>query len=412
MLPSLAPADLPATGKTHPALAPFDELFTQFLAEHHVPGAAVAIAKDGKLLYARGFGHSDPDAKTPVASDSLFRIASISKPITAVAILQLVEQGKLKLDDRPFALLKVEPFLEGGAKVDPRLQDITILHLLQHTGGFDRDKSFDPMFKSVEFAKKLGTQPPAGVPEVMRVMMGLPLDHDPGARYAYSNYGYAVLGRVIEKVSGKKYDAYVKEHVLKPVGVTRMRIGATRLEGRAEGEVKYFMQKPSLAASVFPDAKGNIGAKVPWPYGGWHLEAMDSHGGWIASAPDLVRFACALDDRDRSPLLKRASIETMFASPKLADGKPEVWYGCGWSVRTVGTNRINTWHTGALAGTSTLLVRRHDGLTWAVLFNSDYCTDEKGKRERLSGMIDSLMHIAANKVKNWPRVDLFKTGLE
>ena len=366
LLASFSHADIPITGKADPALAPFDDLFKAFLAEHDVPGAAVAVAKDGKLVYARGFGYADRENKSPAEPDNLFRIASISKPVTAVAILQLVEQGKLKLDDRPFQMLRVEPFLEDGAKVDPRMKDITILHLLQHTGGFDRGVSFDPMFKSVEFSQKLGTKPPAGPHEVMRVMMGRTLDHDPGTNYAYSNYGYAVLGRVIEKVTGQNYDAYVKEHVLKPVGVTRMRIGATLSDGRADGEVKYYMQKPTLASSVFPDHNGNTGEKVPWPYGGWHLEAMDSHGGWIASAPDLVRFACTFNDLDRSPLLKGASIETMFASPNLKDSKPDVWYGCGWSVRVVGPGKINTWHSGALAGTSTILVRRHDGLTWAV----------------------------------------------
>jgi Beta-lactamase len=152
---------------------------------------------------------------------------------------------------------------------------------------------------------------------------------------------------------------------------------------------------------------------------------MDSHGGWISSAPDLVRFASAFDHPDRCKILKAASIKTMFACPDglaghTKDGKAkDVFYGCGWSVRTVAPSpspkgrggpeagRINTWHNGALDGTSTLLVRRADGLTWAVLFN----TRSNAKGTDLSGLIDPLVHQAADKVKRWPNRDLFEKGL-
>ncbi len=118
-----------------------------------------------------------------------------------------------------------------NAEYDERLDDITIRHLLQHRGGWDRDKSFDAMFRSVDFAKALGVDPPAGPDTIIRVMLGKPLDFDPGHRYAYSNYGYCLLGRVIEKLSGESYEQYVKTKVLAPIGVTAMRIGATQLSG-------------------------------------------------------------------------------------------------------------------------------------------------------------------------------------
>jgi N-acyl-D-amino-acid deacylase len=138
---------------------------------------------------------------------------------------------------------------------------------------------------------------------------------------------------------------------------------------------------------------------------------MDSHGGWIASAVDLVRFASSFDDPRHSKILSAKSIETIFARPPgetglTKDGKPKpVYYGCGWEVRHVGSGeKINTWHNGALDGTSTLLVRRADGLTWAVLFNTR--DDAQGKD--LSGEIDSLVHKAADEVKQWPKIDMFE----
>jgi CubicO group peptidase (beta-lactamase class C family) len=398
----------PRSGPDDADLAPFDEMMVRFIADNDVPGAALAVAKDGRLVYAGGFGYADPDAKTLVTPRAKFRIASISKPITAAAILRLVEMGKLKLDDPAFALLKLIP--PDGATPDPRLQRITIRQLLQHTAGFDRAESFDPMFRPIVIAKSLHTTPPAGPTEVIRYMMGQKLDFDPGSRYAYSNFGYCVLGRVIEKVSGMGYEAFVKSAILDPLKMTDTHLGKT-LE-RAEGEVKYIDPSGRTARAVVGPRRGK---QVPVPYGAWYLEAMDAHGGWISSAPDLVRFAAAFDRPDECPILKADSIHTMFAQPTGAagnkgNGKPcNPYYGCGWQVRVVDKEKgtVHTWHNGMLDGTATLLVRRSDGLCWAVLFN----THQNRRGEYLGKLIDPLLHQAANRVKRWPVKDLFKQGI-
>jgi CubicO group peptidase (beta-lactamase class C family) len=142
------------------------------------------------------------------------------------------------------------------------------------------------------------------------------------------------------------------------------------------------------------------------PYGAWCVEAMDAHGGWLASAPDLVRFASAFNDPRRGKVLKPKSMEIMFARPpgaagREADGKPrDAYYACGWMVRPIGnTGGANIWHGGSLDGTSTLLVRRYDGLAWAVLFNSR----DGAKKKAPADAIDSLLHQAADAVQTWPR---------
>ena len=385
---------LPITGRADARLAPFDEMMLKFMADHQVPGAAVAVGKDGKLVYERGFGHADPQLGLAVEPRMRFRIASISKPITAAAILRLVELGLLKLDDNPFAVLGIAL----PADADPRLKKITIKQLLEHTAGWDRAVSFDPMFRPIVIAKELNSTPPAGPMDVIRYMAKQKLDFEPGERYAYSNFGYCILGRVIERKSGQAYEAFVQKHLFDPIGVKDTQLGQTRTT--AKNEVKYIDDKKGPA--VFGPA---LGKPVPRPYGAWHLEAMDSHGGWISTAPDLVRFASAFNQLDKSPLLKAASVKTMFARPRgLAghgkDGSPkDVYYGCGWMVRpTGGDGKFNAWHTGSLDGTSTILVRRHDGLCWAVLFNAR----NSGKGQILSGLVDPLMHQAAAKVKVWP----------
>lgn len=404
-------ADLPITGSGDPRLASFDRLMSAFVALHEVPGAALSVTKGGRLVYARGFGYADVERKEAVQPDSLFRIASVSKPITAAAILRLVEAGKLRLDDKVFKILKLKPHLEPDAKPEPRLNDITVLHLLQHTAGWARDKSFDPMFRPITIATALKVEPPAIQEHIIRYMMGRPLDFAPGTGYAYSNFGYCLLGRLIETVTGKSYEEYLKKDVLSLLGIRRMRLGKTLPDGRAEGEVKYYDEQNRTARAVVgPQPR----KQVPLPYGAFNLEAMDAHGGWIASAVDLVRFASTFDDPAQSKLLKAESIRTMFARPEKepglkADGEPKsTYYGCGWSVVvTDNKERQNHFHAGALDGTATLLVRRGDGLNWAVLFNTR--NDPAGNY--LGYGIDPYLHRAADKVKEWPANDLFEKHL-
>ncbi|MDP6546170.1 MAG: serine hydrolase domain-containing protein [Phycisphaerae bacterium] len=395
-----APAPIPVTGPARAGMESFDKLMISFVRTHRIPGATLAVVRKGKIVYARGFGYADPTARKAMQPDSLFRIASISKPITSAAIMQLVDRKKLRLSDRVFDILDLKPI--GGGKIDPRLKKITVRQLLLHTGGWDRSKSGDPMFRPIKIAKAFGESPPASSEQIARYMLTVPLDFDPGSRMAYSNFGYCLLGRVIEARGRMSYQQYVRKHVLAKAGVTQMRIGRSLRAKRAKAEVTYHTRKNRTMPSVFPP----VGRPVPAQYGGMHVEAMDAHGGWIASAIDLVRFAREFDSPSTSRILSAESITATFARPN--DKKDAAYYALGWSVRPVGKNgKANTWHTGGFAGSSTLLVRRHDGLDWAVLFNMA-CT---AKGRYLADEIDPLVHRAANAVKVWPEIDLLEAKL-
>ncbi len=383
----------------------FDREIEKFMEIRKVPGGALAVVKDRHLIYARGYGWADRENGIRVRPDSLFRIASVSKPITAVAVLRLVEAKRLDLDARAFELLRFSTLLEPEKKPDTRLGKITIRQLLQHTGGWDRDKSFDPMFRSRIIARAVGEPAPATSLAIIRYMLGQPLDFDPGARFAYSNFGYCVLGRVIEKLADQPYETFVQQNILAPIGIKRMRKGASLIDGRAPGEVRYYVADDAKASSVFPGTP----QQVPWPYGGFCLEAMDAHGGWIASAVDLARLAAALDDPLHSPLLSPETFQTMYAPPpppvsRKPDGSlNDSYYGCGWNVHPTGADgKANYWHTGSLPGTATLLVRRHDALSWTVLFNQR--SDDKRLPDTA---IDGALHRAAAAVTEWPAEDLF-----
>ncbi len=387
---------LPVTGVADADLASIDDMILAFMRDQEVPGASVAVAKDGRLVYARGFGHADSQLGLAVQPNMRFRIASISKPITAAAILRLIELGLLRLDDNPFAVLK----LALPADADPRLRKITVRQLLHHTAGWDRAASFDPMFRPIVIAKALNVKPPAKPDDVIQYMLNQPLDFDPGVRYAYSNFGYCILGRLIEKVSGQDYESYVHKEIFTPLGMKSTQLGKTLTQ--AKDEVKYSDVKNRLAPAVIGP---NLGKDVPAPYGTWYLEAMDSHGGWISTASDLVRFGSAFHKIDDSKILKPDSIRTLLARPPgLAgndkDGNPKAsYYGLGWNVRPTGADsKATIWHMGALDGTATVLVKRADGLCWAVLFNSRM--SKKGSY--LGTLVDPLVHQAVDNVKRWP----------
>lgn len=388
------------TGRNEPELAPFDNLMTTFLEDHAIPGAALAITREGKLVYARGFGTLERDKKFPVQPASLFRIASVSKPITAVAVMQLAERKKFKLDDRVVGLMGLKPVQGRGDKLDERWKSITVRQCLTHSGGWDRDKSYDPITRPGTIAKAVGKGPPVPPADVVRYMMGQPLDFDPGEKSVYSNLGFLVLGRIIAATSGMNYEDYVRKEVFGKIGITRCQLGRALPENRAKGESRYHDSRKRTGECLYPP---RIGQKVPLPDGGENFEAFEAHGGWIASAVDLVKFATAFDDPPNSPLLSAASIGEMWGKPK--ESHPADWrYGFGWFVRPVGNaGKVNAWHSGYIAGTEALLVRRWDGLNWAVLFN----TNDTAAGKPLANAIDPKLHEAAATVKSWPETDQF-----
>ncbi|MCC6315700.1 MAG: beta-lactamase family protein, partial [Thermomicrobiales bacterium] len=354
------------------------------------------------LVLDRGYGFADVDRQEPVQPGALFRIASVSKAFTAVAILTLVDAGALTLDTPVFPLLGLAA--APHAARDPRLDTITVEQVLVHAGGWDAAASLDPQYLpwSRMAAATLGRSDPAESTTIVRYMLGVPLDFDPGARQAYSNFGFNLLGRVIEHVSGQPYADFVRDRVLTPAGITTMRMGRTRREDRAPGEVRYYSPPGlPLGESVFWGE-----GYVPDAYGHYYLEAMDSHGGWLASAADLVRFATAVDGQRGAALLSPEMVRTMLTTPRpKADpgsGSVPVAAGLGWDVRPVAGGA--EWsRTGALVGTSAAwVVRSPDGVAMAYAFNSlplDFPA-------LFFASFDALL-AAAGAIQTWPEHDLF-----
>ncbi|HUR00244.1 MAG TPA: serine hydrolase domain-containing protein, partial [Gemmatimonadaceae bacterium] len=401
---TIGPQQIPITGAGMPGLEPFENSVANIMSKYGIPGGAFALVRDGKLIYARGFGYADLENKTPVQPDARFRIASVSKMLTSAAIMKLVEEGKLNLEDRVapiIADLKPAP----GSTVDPRWEQITIRQLLSHSGGWDRAKpngGFDPIDRPLIAAAVVGAPAPASSETLVRYMKGMPLDFNPGEKFAYSNFGFIILGRVIERLSGMHYEDYVRARVLVPVGANRTRQGKSLMKYALPEEVKYYMAgAPGLnwpmVASVFPGE-----GSVPLNYGGYHLEGGDASGAWVSSTVDLLRFVTAVDGRASPPdILSVGLIAEMTGSGATVCANGSCYYAGGWFIRPV-QNGATWWHGGDLPGTKAFVVRSYYNISWAVLFNAGVSAD-------VGGEIDAALWAALNNITSFPTNDLFSS---
>lgn len=338
------------------------EVVEAFMRRHDVPGVGVAIADGDRVAYDRAFGLADRPAGVPLETGHRFRIASVSKPITATAVFRLVQADRLRLDEPVFGRGAVLGDAYGELAAGSALGAVTVDHLLTHAAGGWSNERDDPMsrHRGLDHA------------DLIRwTLAHRPLDHAPGSRFVYSNFGYCLLGRVIEKRSRRSYEAFVREEVLARAGIADMVIAGNGLGGRRADEVRYHA----------PGTEDPYAANV---------RRMDSHGGWLARASDVARFAAALRDASSSRILEPASLRAMLA-PSVADPT----YARGWSVNAKGT----AWHMGSLPGTSTIVVRTRGRLSWAILTNASQRDPER--RQALRRDLDRMGWHLVGSVDRW-----------
>jgi N-acyl-D-amino-acid deacylase len=401
------PKEIPLTGAAVAGMESYDSIFSDFMRKHSIPGGTVAVMRDGKLIYARGFGYADVENQILAQPDALFRIASMSKPITSAAIFKLIEEGKLELDER------VAPYLTDlapapGAVVDPRWEQITVRQLLSHSGGWDRTKpngGFDPIDRPITAANAVGAPVPASAETLIRYMKGMPLDFNPGEKFAYSNFGFGILGVIIQRVTGMPYEEYVRSRVLLPVGATRTRSGKSRLSDAYPEEVKYYFPGFSVVnAPMVPSVFPGEGA-VPFNYGGFHLEASFASGAWVSSTIDLLRFLGGVDGRANRPdVLSAASIAQMTSASNGAQvcANGACWYSGGWFVRPMALD-ATWWHGGTLPGSTGMLIRTSHNFAMVALFNT------RAPSGSLEQPIYDALWDALDAVTTFPSHDLFSS---
>jgi CubicO group peptidase (beta-lactamase class C family) len=309
-----------------------------FRRQFSVPASSVAISRQGQFVYDVAAGMGDREHVTQVLESSLFRIASVTKPITSVTLFSLIERGKLNLTDKVFGPAGILGTRYGTPPYKQYVTEITVDHLLTHTAGGWPNDSTDPMMHNPSWDQtKLITE----------TLANLPLTNRPGTHWAFSNFGYCVLGRVIEEVIGQPYASYVQANILAPCGISTMQIAANKERQRAANEVIYYGQ--------FEEDPYKI-----------NVTRMDSDGGWIASSTQLVQFLNHVAGAPGIPaLLKPATIQAM-TTPAPAYPQGPARYARGWMVGGNG----DWWHNGSLPGSTTIMARTATGICCAVLTNT------------------------------------------
>jgi len=323
-----AAAETPVRGGRVPDFEAVDRVILEHRARIGAVAATVAVGRGDALVYARGFGWADRARSVPVEPDALMRIASVTKPITAAAARKLIANGRLHMDETVLRRLdyRIDP-------ADPRWWLISVRHLIEHRGGWDAHERHDALFRVDAIARRLRLERPPQADDVVRYMLREPLQYRPGTRRAYSNFGYCVLGRVVERAAGMDYVDFVRRELLAPHGIRD--IALARKGARAPREVEY------------PDAASRF-----------NTETGDSAAGLIASAPALVQF-----------------LEHYWLS-----GAPRRRGERGsWIV------------FGSLPGTSAMARQLPSGVNYAVLMNARRETRYRADQQRLVRALDAAL---------------------
>jgi len=348
----------------------FGRLAAAFKRSFSVPSLSVAISRNGQFVFDQGFGFNqgfrfgNVKDMGPTDISSLFRIADVTMPITSVAIFTLIEQGKLNLTDKVFGASGILGTRYGKSPYRQYVTDITVDQLLTHTcGGWPADAT-DPMYKSNSWdqAKLIGW-----------TLQNMPLTNPPGEHWAFSNFGYCLLGRVVEQITGQPYASYVQSAVLAPCGISGMRIAGNTLKQRAPNEVVYFGQYNEDPYKV-------------------NVTRMDANGGWLATPSALVQFLNHVGGSGSIPsILKAATIQVMTTPSPVFPGASAAKYARGWMVGSG-----NLWHNGSFPGSTTLMVRTATGMCWAALTNT-----RTEPHDEMDGALDGMMWNMVRSVPEW-----------
>jgi CubicO group peptidase (beta-lactamase class C family) len=329
--PAAAVEELPAA-----KIGRIEEAVASFMEAKGIPGLSLAVAVGDEVVWQRGFGKSDLENGIPATAATAYRIASVTKPVTAVAAMQLVEQGKLDLD---------APVQKYAPTFPIKDFPVTTRQLLAHQGGIRNYRRGE--------GERISRY--ASLTEALSVFKDAPLESEPGTRYAYSTFGYVLLGVVVEGASGLSYPEYIRERIFKPAGMKH-----------ADVDDVYALI-PHRARGYHPKVYAVFDGNVR------NASLMDSSykvpaGGIVATAEDMARFAIAVQN---GTLIKPETFVQMSMPRKTRDGQ-ETGYGYGWYVdgRTGRKPDGSVWHGGVQQGfTADLWILPERRFALAILTN-------------------------------------------
>lgn len=366
-----------------------EQYINRWMARYNIRGASLAIMKDEKLIYCRGFGWADQEQGIIVEAGTTFRMASASKLITAIGIMKLCDDGMLSLDSKVFGEDGIlSQFTEFR---DKRAKQITVLHLLDHTSGFSRIKG-DPMFRTTDIMKWEGMATTPSADDLIAFQLRMRLRCQPGGASQYSNIGYLVLSRIIEQVSGLSYEDYIQQHVLYPAGCYDMHIATNYYEERNPNEVKYYGHDPGELIESYD----GTGTMRPREYGGNNITGLQGAGAWVSSSAELLRLVASIDGKSGVPdILSPQSVAILNGRNKSDNS------GFGWAyLYSEGQTLIRT---GTMSGTCAYIELREDNYSFVFLTNTSHY-----RGSTFTKSIGRTIRNAIARVEEWPAErDLF-----
>lgn len=335
-----------------------DSQVLDYMKKWELKGASLAIMRNDSLVYAKGYGWADKEMSETLTPGHIMRVGSVSKLITATAIMQLQERGLLSLQDTVFGPGGIlDDSLYTASIRDKRIFGITVEQLLRHKGGFSCGLG-DPMFSTRNIIRDFKLDGAPDSETLVRCVLSRRLGFTPGTGQTYSNFGYLLLSLIISRLGGTDYEAFIQENVLSPAGCHDMHIAGNFYEDRRHNEVRYYMQRGAEPCETYDFRKG----MVERCYGGSDITALQGAGAWCGSPAELCRFVAAIDGKDEIPDI--ISKESVAAMTEYFD--PDT-FSLGWND----TKPDGEWtRTGTLAGTTALIKCYPDGECWIMLTNT------------------------------------------
>ena len=333
-----------------------DKEMKRYLRKWEMKGASVAIMRNDSLIFAKGYGWADEEKEVKMEAGHILRMASVSKLITAIGIMKLQDEGRLNIKNKVFGPEGVMKGSDLDTLIRHSAYDhLTIEHLLRHQGGFYRD----PLFSSKDVMNQMRLDHPPTADDFFRLILPKRLRYKPGTTHRYSNFGYLLLSRIIEHVTGKSYEQYIKEDILAPAGCYDMHIAGNYYEDRRENEVRYYTHR---GEGQFIEEYTGSGNLVERSYGGNNIPLLSGAGAWCGSTAELARLVASIDGRDEVPdIISKKAVDQMieyFDQSTFSLGWNDTTPGVGWS------------RTGTFSGTSAIIKYFPDGECWIFISNT------------------------------------------
>ncbi len=361
----------PDSNKPVSEIPAVDQLINQIMTKYSIPGAALAISEDGKMVYSRGYGYANMEQNIEVTNEHVFRIASCSKTFTGASVMKQIEEGQLSFSDKIFGEGSILGPSFGNKSYSNRVLAITLEDLLHHTiGGWGVSSGGDPIdyYPALDDSEFIGY-----------VLDNWDLSYEPGTQFVYSNMGYYLLARIIEEVSGKSYEKYLQEELMGNGALSSLHVTNFDINDRQPKEVEYYGQ----------------GSEDQYVY--TIADRRDGDAGVVISAEDLLKFVNAIDGFSTRPDILNSETLNKFTEPSSVGG--------GYAAGISNWQAQNVWfHYGSLPGTRTAFMRHQNGKNIVLLFNSRAV----GTDQFAFDIQDALLEILNNNQIDYPDIDLFE----